>query len=191
MREYRLQVSMGFEGYRPFKSFGKMAHTYRERHYTSPSAIAYSVDVYRNERSIAEFFSQLKVSQLDKIRLQLTYLVRVPEGNPPSKIYNHCWMHGTDYYRKLKDQQIMVIAIHQIERENKVITKDKIESYFLRKQYSHTDCKGCPSCCVVVMEKDSCTLCKKYRKILVWGGNPHNKIQQPIECLKDRCGHSL
>lgn len=131
MREYRLQTSIDFEVY-SFKSFGKMAYTYRERYYTSPSVRAYSVNVYRNERSIAEFFSQLRVSQLDKIRLQLTYLVRVPEGNPPSKIYYHCWMHGTDYYRKLMGQQIMVIAIHQIEQEKKIITKDQIELYFLK-----------------------------------------------------------
>ena len=172
-----------------FSSFGKMAYAYRDYIQVSPSTVAYSVDVYRNERNIAEFLSQLRHSQLDKLRVQLTYIARVSDGDPPFKVYRNCWMQGNKYYQNLRDQLIMVITIHQIERKRTIITKGKIESYFLRKQYPHTDCRECPLSLVVVMENDNCTLCKKYRKILVWGGSPYSQIQQPIECLKEQYGY--
>ncbi len=195
MRIYILQMGERSETI-TFPSFGKMAYACREWIISHPSDMVESVNVYNNgrdiaklvkvynnERNIAEFLSQLKVSQLGKVRVQLTYLVRVSKGDPPSKVYSRQWMHGEEYYRKLKDQQIMVVAIHRIERQVKVFTKDNIVSYFLRKQHPHADCRECPSCCVVVMENDSCTLCKKYRKVLVWGGHPYNQIQQPIDCV--------
>lgn len=187
MREYQIVECKGHEPI-VFSSFGRMAYAYQEYLQTSPTTVAYSVDVYRNERNIAEFLSQLRHSQLDKVRVQLTYIARVQDRDPPFKIYRHRWMHGAEYYQNLKDRLIMVIAIHLIERRRTFITKGKIESYFLRKQHPHSDCRECPLSCVVVMENDNCTLCKKYRKILVWGGNPYSQIQQPIECLKERYG---